>query len=121
MSPIDNEAAAAVADILRELRALREQVGHLAGQVAALEGAAAARGPMGPLGVTAPAAEPVPGERLSEEIVLVLCAAVAAFLGKRARVSGIQLVGSAMWEHQGRISIHHSHAFAPRPRSGANS
>ena len=52
-----------------------------------------------------PAAEP-----LSEELVLVISAAIAAFLGKRPHIRQIRLLGSAAWAQQGRLTIQASHA-----------
>ena len=65
--------------------------------------------------VTAPAhkpAEPAPTEEISPEIILVLSAAVAAFLGKRARIRGARLVRTApssAWAQQGRVYVQASH------------
>jgi len=41
-------------------------------------------------------------------------AAVAAFLGKRAHVRQIRLVGSAAWGQQGRVTIQASHQLPAR-------
>ena len=54
---------------------------------------------------------PAPAEEaISEETVLVIAAAVAAFLGKRAPIRQIRLLGSAAWAQQGRVTIHDLHA-----------
>ncbi len=110
--PID-DASAVIPELLAELRALRAQVSQLTAKVASLEGAAraeldaaAAAAPAAP----APAKAAAPAE-LPEEILLVLSAAVAAFLGKRARIRGIRVLSSASWAHQGRVSIQASHAL----------
>ena len=68
-----------------------------------------------------PSAEPTAPAELSEETLLVLSAAIAAFLGKKPKIRQIRLVNSATWAHQGRASIHASHAFAVHSRSGAAS
>jgi methylmalonyl-CoA carboxyltransferase large subunit len=121
MSPTDDAAAAIIPELLAELRALRAQVTQLTSKVTSLEGAAraeleAASGlapatalPAAP--AAAPGAEPVEGERLPDELLLVISAAVAAFLGKRARIRGIRVLSSASWAHQGRVSIQASHAL----------
>jgi hypothetical protein len=49
---------------------------------------------------------------ISEETLMVISAAVAAFLGKRAHVRQIRLVGSGAWAEQGRVSIMASHRWA---------
>ena len=44
--------------------------------------------------------EPIP-----EDDVFVLAAAVAAYLGKRAPIRQIRLLGTTTWSQQGRVSI----------------
>jgi methylmalonyl-CoA carboxyltransferase large subunit len=83
------------------LEALRQEVARLRERVAALE---KANGQVG--GPVAPEAE-----GLSEELVLVISAAVAAFLGKKAHIRQIRLLGSAAWAQQGRATIQASHAL----------
>jgi methylmalonyl-CoA carboxyltransferase large subunit len=61
----------------------------------------------------APAQPAAPeAEGLSEELVLVISAAVAAFLGKKAHIRQIRLLGSAAWAQQGRATIQASHALS---------
>ena len=61
------------------------------------------------------AAEPVKAEpvkeadRVSEELLLVLSAAVAAYLGKRPHIRAIRLLGSSAWAQQGRVFVQASH------------
>jgi methylmalonyl-CoA carboxyltransferase large subunit len=50
-------------------------------------------------------------EGLSEEIILVISAAVAAFLGKKAPIRQIRLLGSTAWAQQGRVTIQASHTL----------
>jgi len=52
----------------------------------------------------APKEEPV-----SEEIMLVIAAAVAAYLGERAHIRVVRLAPSHAWAQQGRVSIQASH------------
>ncbi len=56
---------------------------------------------------------PVEEEEISEETLMVLSAAVAAFLGKRARVRAVRMVrpGTSPWAQEGRVSIQASHAL----------
>jgi methylmalonyl-CoA carboxyltransferase large subunit len=82
------------------LESLRQELTRLGERVAALEKVA------GPAVAPAPAAE-----GLSEEIVLVLGAAVAAFLGKKAPIRQIRLLGSTAWAQQGRVTIQASHTL----------
>jgi methylmalonyl-CoA carboxyltransferase large subunit len=53
---------------------------------------------------TAPARDGV-----TEEEVLAISAAVAAYLGVRAHIRQIRLVSSGAWAQQGRVSIQASH------------
>jgi methylmalonyl-CoA carboxyltransferase large subunit len=55
---------------------------------------------------------------ISEEILLVISAAIAAFLGKKPTIRQIRLVGTAAWAQEGRVTIQASHALSGRhPRS----
>jgi len=57
-------------------------------------------------------AEPQKPEEISQETILVLTAAVAAFLGKRARIRSARLVRttpSSAWAQQGRVFVQASH------------
>jgi methylmalonyl-CoA carboxyltransferase large subunit len=65
--------------------------------------------------VAAPAPKPPEPEKVQEltpEIIMVLSAAVAAFLGKRARIRSARLVrtgASNAWAQQGRVFVQASH------------
>jgi methylmalonyl-CoA carboxyltransferase large subunit len=48
--------------------------------------------------------------------VLVIAAAVAAFVGKRAHVRQIRLLGSASWAEHGRVTIQASHVLSTHHR-----
>jgi methylmalonyl-CoA carboxyltransferase large subunit len=85
------------------VEALRGEVGRLGERVAALEAARPA--------VSAPAS--AAGE-LSEELVLVIGAAVAAYLGNKPHIRQIRLLRSDAWAQQGRATIQASHVL---PRS----
>jgi len=56
--------------------------------------------------------EPEKVEEVTPEIIMVLSAAVAAFLGKRARIRSARLVrtgSSNAWAQQGRVFVQASH------------
>jgi methylmalonyl-CoA carboxyltransferase large subunit len=91
------------------LEALRAEVARLGARVAALE-LAAASGGVHPR--RAEAGGSPEAEGLNEELLLVISAAVAAFLGKRPRIRQVRLLGSAAWAQQGRVTIQASHALA---------
>lgn len=59
--------------------------------------------------VQAPAGPPALD--VSDELALVIAAAVAAYLGKRPRIKHIRLLGSAAWAQQGRVFIQASHGL----------
>ena len=86
------------ADLSQELRAVKEQVAHL--QSAPAPAARPAQG-------VAPPVE----ETLPEEILLVLSAAVAAYLGHSARIRAAYVVheGASPWAQQGRVFVQASH------------
>ena len=52
-----------------------------------------------------PPAKPV----LSEDRLIAISAAVAAFLGERVRIRQIRLIRSNAWAQQGRVSVQASH------------
>jgi methylmalonyl-CoA carboxyltransferase large subunit len=56
--------------------------------------------------------EPVKVEEVAPETIMILTAAVAAFLGKRARIRSARLVRAApssAWAQQGRVFVQASH------------
>ena len=63
-----------------------------------------------------PAIIPAPAlakkESISEEVMLVIAAAVAAYCGERAHIRVVRLVPSRAWAQQGRVSIQASHHLA---------
>ncbi len=83
-----------------ELAQVRAQQAELARQLASLQRT-----------VAAPPAQPQ--EELSEEVLLVLSAAVAAYLGRNARIRTAHYVpeGTSPWAQQGRAYIQASHVL----------
>src|SRR4051812_48453051 len=102
-----NSESADGARVADALEALRQELARLGERVAALESAAGVK----PV-AAAPPAPRAAAEGLSEELVLVISDAVAAFLGKRPHIRQIRLLGSAAWAQQGRITVQASHALA---------
>lgn len=98
------------ADIHGILDQIRAQLADLTDRVAKLEGrtpGAEIRGTAHPrteVEAPAPQAEP-----MSEELLLVISAAVAAYLGEGMHIRQIQLISSPAWAQQGRVSIQTSH------------
>ncbi len=102
---MDKTPAPDVAALVAELR---DEVRSLAARLAALEaraGVGAAATPPAP--ATAPASAS-PAEA-SEDDLLVIAAAVAAFLGVRARIRQVRLIQSTAWAQVGRATVHASH------------
>jgi methylmalonyl-CoA carboxyltransferase large subunit len=93
--------------IAKALEALRQEVARLGERVAALE----ARAESIPRATTP--AQSMPTEELSEEILLVLSAAIAAYFGKKVPIRQIRLLRSDAWAQQGRTTIQASHALQP--------
>jgi len=101
------------------VRALRDEVARLADRVAALENgapAAAAATAQHAARTAAQIAPPEPAAELSEELILVISAAVAAYLGKKPYIRQIRLVTTPTWTHQGRVTIQGSHVLASLAR-----
>ncbi|MFO0954437.1 MAG: hypothetical protein U0835_25415 [Isosphaeraceae bacterium] len=102
------------AQVVEALGAMRQELARLGERVSALESGAKPAAPvLAPTPPPAPALAPAPApkEAISEELVLVISAAVAAFLGKKAPVRQIRLIGSAAWTQHGRVTIQASHVL----------
>jgi len=83
---------------------------EMAERLAALEkrnggGNGAARAPVA---APAAAAEPAPAS-ITEEEMLAIAAAIAAYLGVRAHIRQVRLLSTNAWAQQGRVSIQASH------------
>lgn len=96
------ELLAAITALQSQVKELSERLGRLEGQAQPKPVAIAASAP--PKAVAAQSPEPI-----SEETLLVISAAVAAFLGERRRIRQIRLLSSTAWAMQGRVSIQASH------------
>jgi methylmalonyl-CoA carboxyltransferase large subunit len=96
-----------LARLLDAIEALRREVTRLGERVAALESRAAT----GASPAAAPAAPVAAAEGLSEELILVISAAIAAYLGKRPHIRQIRLLRSDAWAQQGRATVQASHAL----------
>jgi methylmalonyl-CoA carboxyltransferase large subunit len=88
MQDQSNDALALIAEMREEINALNQRVSALE-----LNAALAAAAPAAP----------------SEEDMLAISAAVAAFLGVRARIRQVRLVHSSAWAQVGRMGTHASH------------
>ena len=105
METIQENLVAAMEDLRRKVAALSERLAKLEQPVrevpvvpvpVAVPGAAPAAAPDAPSGVT-------------EEELLAISAAIAAYLGVRVHIKQIRLIGSHAWAQQGRVFIQASH------------
>lgn len=105
-------------ELLATVAALQAQVKELSERLALLEGhsgaSAAVAAPVqaAPVKAAEAAMNAAAPEVISEEMLLVISAAVAAFLGERRRIRQIRLLNSSAWALQGRVSIQASHHLA---------
>jgi methylmalonyl-CoA carboxyltransferase 12S subunit len=102
------------ADLARVLAELQAQLASLSDRLDRLEARQAGPGAPPPAAEPAPVPTPPPAQEihapgLSEEEVLAVSAALAAYLGVRARIRHIRLLSSPAWAQQGRVSIQASH------------
>ncbi|HWB98659.1 MAG TPA: hypothetical protein VG672_18245 [Bryobacteraceae bacterium] len=102
-----SEFSSVIEEIRAQLAALSERIANLerdrqgspaegTDQTAALE-------------KPAEAVQPPAAEEITEEELLAISAAVAAFLGVRAHIRQVRLIGSQAWAQEGRVSIQASH------------
>jgi methylmalonyl-CoA carboxyltransferase large subunit len=54
---------------------------------------------------------------VSPDVVLAISAAVAAYLGKKAKVRQVHLADSVTWSQQGRATVMSSHAIPHGPHA----
>jgi hypothetical protein len=102
---VNTDVTEAMNELRTELRTLSERLALLEAERApAPTPAAIALKAPAPVVVPAVAPEPIP-----EEILLVISAAVAAFLGERMPIRQIRLISSPGWALQGRVFIQASH------------
>ncbi len=104
------------AQVAEALTDLRQELARLGERVAALEAAVAAPAPKEKLadGSTERETQAVRAEVISEELLAVLSAAIAAYLGKKPHLRQIRLIGTTSWGQQGRVTIEASHALGVR-------
>jgi methylmalonyl-CoA carboxyltransferase large subunit len=92
---------------------IRRSVGELTRRIERLESASApplkVGGHTSPSTVPLPSVAPPAAGEVSDEIMLVIAAAVAAFCGERAHLRQVRLISSHAWAQQGRVSVQASH------------
>jgi methylmalonyl-CoA carboxyltransferase large subunit len=99
--------------LLKEAAELESALAVLKGRIAALaERSGAASASLAQTAAVTPASAAVLDAaqcEISEETLLALSAAIAAFLGKRPRIRQVRLAASPAWVSVGRASIAASH------------
>jgi methylmalonyl-CoA carboxyltransferase large subunit len=106
-----------ILELKEQVRALSERLARVeaAGAGNAAVSAEAAPVTAAPVPVEAPAPAPVAAtapavpESITEEELMAIAAAVAAYMGVRAHIRQIRLVSSSRWAQEGRVSIQASH------------
>ena len=112
----------AVADLRREME---ERLNAISAQVQAAKAGAVVAAPVvtpvaPPVAIPAAkvAAPPPPKEEVSPDTLLVLAAAVTAFLGKKVRIRSAKMLYAHesfnAWSQQGRVVVQASHNLAQR-------
>ena len=93
------------------LEQIRSDLGNLAARVERLERGDARAVETQPANGHAAAvvAEPPVEEGITEETLLAISAAIAAYLGERVHVRQIRLISSSAWAQVGRASVQASH------------
>jgi hypothetical protein len=110
-------------------RMVRREIDELRGLLEAQRPSAAPAPPPAPAPSPAPAPAPEPApapaaapapvepEEIPAEVLTVLTAAVAAFLGKKARIRGVRrapIMSASAWAQQGRVFVQASHNLQRR-------
>ena len=107
-----NRPSADLAQVTQVLEELRAEVARLGSRIDALETVGAKSASSGQQTASASSAvNAAPQPAISEEVVLVISAAIAAFLGKKPHIRQIRLIGTGAWSQQGRVGIQTSHAI----------
>jgi methylmalonyl-CoA carboxyltransferase large subunit len=95
-------------ELASTLEELRQQVASLSARLAKMEQPApAVSAAASAAAVPAPAAEA--SEGITEEELLAISGALAAYLGVRVHIRQIRLISSNAWASQGRATIQASH------------
>ena len=104
--------AGMIAGSIAARRAVRQELDSLRASLQERDGHVPARPPTPSVMQPAPAPAPAESEEITPEILVVLTAAVAAFLGKKARIRRASLVSRGSgnsWAQQGRVFVQASH------------
>ena len=95
------EMMAAVSSLQREVAELRERL-------AVYEQRLADATP----NLAADTRRTAPTEQLSEDLIVTISAAIAAYLGVKPYIRQIRLIRSEAWAHHGRVTVQASHVLS---------
>ncbi len=112
MPETNTELLATVAALQAQVKELSERLTRLEANNGAALAAPVVKAAVAPIKAVEPAVKTPAQELISEEVLLLISAAVAAFLGERRRIRQIRLLNSSAWAVQGRVSIQASHQLA---------
>jgi len=98
-----------LAELQAQLAAVAERLERLEARAAPAAAAPEAPAAAAPSPRATPAPERPAEPSISEEEVLAISGALAAYLGVRLRIRQIRLLSSPAWAQQGRVSIQASH------------
>jgi len=101
---ISEEVASAIDDLRQQLASLSERLAKLENAEAPPRAA-----PSVTMAPSAVPAGPKPGPDITEEELIAISSAVAAYLGVRVHIQQIRLISSHSWSQQGRVSVQASH------------
>ena len=97
-------------ELTKAIEDLRTQMASIADRLARLEmPAAAAPAEAPPAARAAEPPIPEPESGVTEEELLAISGALAAYFGVRVHIRQIRLTGTRAWAQQGRVSIQASH------------
>jgi methylmalonyl-CoA carboxyltransferase large subunit len=109
---VETESATSLLEEVNErLRGMEERIGRLELRIAETAVKPVASAPA-PAPVRVEAAPKKEDEQIEPEVLMVIAAAVAAFMGKKARIRRVRRSvagGMNPWAQQGRVSIQASH------------
>ena len=109
---VPNSDAEALRATLEEIRS---QLAALAERVNGLEKLVSPVAPQSATAAKAPTPEPAVSEAaaagISEEEILAISAALAAWLGVQPHIRQIRLIRTSAWAQQGRVTIQASHGL----------
>jgi methylmalonyl-CoA carboxyltransferase 12S subunit len=109
---VETESVTSLLEEVNErLRSMEERIGLLELRIAETAVKPAASAPA-PVPAPVPASAKKEEEQIDPEVLMVIAAAVAAFMGKKARIRRVRRSvagGMNPWAQQGRVSIQASH------------